>query len=459
MMLFQSYKQGYAALISILFFLSISLLFTFGFSALALQEKESSRLALRAKQSYALAESGVEDAAFRLQTGKQLSSSETISLNGEQVTTTITTLSGGDREIRGDGTVFQSVRSVQLILTTDTGASFQYGVQVGEGGVTMQNSSSIVGNVYSNGNIQGQNSAQIIGDAFVAGASEIRDITVSKNAHGNAIYESTIGGTASSTTIVDDSTVGVDVYADSILNTIITDDAYYQTSLSGGSVGGVIVPGTPPPPQLPPLAMPIPDSQIDLWKTAAEAGGTITGPCPYAPSTGTSLGPVKIICDVNISGNTNITLTGPVWIVGNLTMRNNAQINLASSYGIASEVIIAEDPANPNTKGSISVLNNTNLNGSGTVGSYILAISMNRAAENGMSDIAITINNSANAPIYYAPHGEITIQNNSALKEATAYKISLSNSTQVTYETGLADITFSSGPSGSWSIASWREVE
>jgi len=37
--------------------------------------------------------------------------------------------------------------------------------------------------------------------------------------------------------------------------------------------------------------------------------------------------------------------------------------------------------------------------------------------------------------------------------------IDLNNNVIITYDSGLADLNFSSGPSGGWNISSWQEVE
>ena len=51
------------------------------------------------------------------------------------------------------------------------------------------------------------------------------------------------------------------------------------------------------------------------------------------------------------------------------------------------------------------------------------------------------------------------LSNTISIKEASAYKIQLSNSAKIIYETGLANLLFTSGPSGGYSIESWREQE
>ena len=52
--------------------------------------------------------------------------------------------------------------------------------------------------------------------------------------------------------------------------------------------------------------------------------------------------------------------------------------------------------------------------------------------------------------VAYAAHGLIPITNSVSLKEATAYRITLANTANVIYDTGLPNAEFESGPGGSW---------
>ena len=74
------------------------------------------------------------------------------------------------------------------------------------------------------------------------------------------------------------------------------------------------------------------------------------------------------------------------------------------------------------------------------------------------SDYAIEVSGGSGAVIVYAPDGTIRITGGASLKEATGYRIYVSGGSSITYESGLTDNNFSSGPSGSWSINSWKEV-
>jgi hypothetical protein len=58
----------------------------------------------------------------------------------------------------------------------------------------------------------------------------------------------------------------------------------------------------------------------------------------------------------------------------------------------------------------------------------------------------------ASALVAYAAHGLANLSQSVSVKEVTAYKIALSQSANVTYDTGLPSTLFESGPGGSWSF-------
>jgi hypothetical protein len=70
---------------------------------------------------------------------------------------------------------------------------------------------------------------------------------------------------------------------------------------------------------------------------------------------------------------------------------------------------------------------------------------------------AIDVSGAAGAVVLVAQNGTVAFSGSAHAKQATGYAISLSGSTDVTYESGLADMTFDSGPSGAWNVTSWRE--
>lgn len=453
-------RGGQAVLTSIIFLLFASVAFLFSFSSIALKETRSSRVDARAKQSYFLAEAAMEDVLWRIENGKQYGSGETFSLDGSNAAVTVAA-NGRERIIESGGDVASAMRKIKTVVTAGTGASFHYGVQVGDGGIFMENTSKILGSVYSNGGITGNNSPEITGDAFAAASSVIRDIhNIGGDARANRIQNTEVGRNATATAAIAGGSVGAHGYADTFSGGTVNGNAYYKSSISATTtVNGQKISIPEAPADLAKLPMPISDAQLDEWESEAAAGGVISSPCPYKPAHGSTVGPVKVSCDVEIDGTKIVTLGGTLWVSGNFEMGNSAQLKLAPSFGDLSGIVIADRASDRLNSGKIEIENSAQIFGSGQSGSYIMVVSRNNSAESGGNQTAIDVKNSSATAIFYAPHGEILFQNSGQMKEATAWKLHAKNSVQVVYESGLNDVQFSSGPTSGWSIQSWSEIK
>ena len=412
---------------AVIFLLLIALAIVFSLAIPAAREAKIASDLILSKKSYFLAEAGIEDLAYRVKTGRQYNTNENLGLNGFSTDVFITDLSGDEKEITSIADVSDLIRKVQIKLSKDIGVSFYYGVQIGDGGLIMENSSLVSGNVYSNGGIQGYNSNLVKGDVVSAGP----------NGSVDGIYATS------------------SVYSHSISNSTIDGDAHY-VNISNSTVGGILYPNSF---DQATSTLPISDSTIEEWENVA-AVSEITSPCPYVIKSDISLGPVKIACDLKVQGSPIVTLFGPVWVTGNLEIENSAVIRLDPSLGKKSIAIIADNPVDKLISSQVKLQNSVIFQNSGADGSYILIISQNNSSENGGSERAIEIENSVSGDlILYAGHGEILLKNNANLKEVTGYKIRLQNAANVLYETGLADLLFKSGPAGGYAISGWREVE
>lgn len=165
-------NKGAAMLISVIFFLFITLAIISGLVTPSVREFRTANVNLKSKQSYFLAESGSEDAMYRILNSQTISSSETLSLNGNSATTNITTLFGNGKQITSLGDVSSLQRKVSLTLSTGAGVAFNYGIQAGNGGISVDGGSSVVGNIYSNSNINAI-SATITGSAIAADSPDL----------------------------------------------------------------------------------------------------------------------------------------------------------------------------------------------------------------------------------------------------------------------------------------------
>lgn len=562
-------------MISVIFFLFISLAIITGLVAPSVREFRNANANLNSKKSYFLAESGVEDAFYRIKNNMTIGTSETLTLDSVSTTTTIADISGGKKEITSLGDTQSFERKVDLIVSTGVGVSFSYGVQTGQGGFSMDNGSSIVGSIYSNGPITGSgsitgsatsaNSAALASDQSNGGgvptydvsfgnASGTQDfaqsfqVSTSEVANKVQLYLKKVGnpsnltvrivndnsgvpsavtktsGVLSASTVstnygwvdvsfgtnpqldsgitywivVDASTSASNYYKiggnnDGYANGISKIGAYNGTwnnnspgildgffSLYLGGISGLIngitvgtgstgnayahtvagstVRGTnycqtgsgnnkscntslADPVQ---IAMPISDQNIQDWKDVAAAGGTYSGNYSVSGSSA-SLGPQKVTGNMTVDNGGTLTVNGTIWVQGNLTLNNNALVKLGSSYGASEGLIIVD--------GIVNIGNNASFAGSGTAGSYIMILTTSSSTS------ALTLSNNAGAAVLYASNGTINMSNNGTAKSLTGYYIHLSNNAIITYDSGLANANFVSGPSGSYNISSWAETQ
>ncbi len=419
-------ERGQAIITATIFFLAATLTILGGVARPLLQDSQNIRQVVDSKQSYLFAEGGVEDVAYRIAKGRPVSSEEVLSEGTSYAATTTTADVSGKKEVSARGDSRNAIRTIKATLVIGQGVSFNFGLQAGEGGVNLKNSSSIAGNVFSNGPITGKNSNSVTGDVISAGPTGlIRDINIGGSAYANTIQNSTIGG-----------------------------NAYYQ-SISGSTVGGTLNPGSA---NQAPSSLPITDAMISAWEVDAAAGGTIIT-CPYDINSDVTLGPVKIDCDMKVTGNAVITLTGNVWVKGNIDIKNSVTVRADASLGNTSVVVIADNPANRLSSSKIKIRNSATFLGNGQPQSYILFVSQNNSAQMGGGGEAIGVKNSAQGNLLiYAGHGKVEVENSVSLKEVTGWKVEAENAAQIVYESGLANLLFTSGPAGGFSISGWGEI-
>ncbi|OHA46729.1 MAG: hypothetical protein A3A80_02620 [Candidatus Terrybacteria bacterium RIFCSPLOWO2_01_FULL_44_24] len=250
-------------------------------------------------------------------------------------------------------------------------------------------------------------------------------------------------------------TVGGNINADSISNCTINGNASYNTKATC-TVGGTETTPTTPPDDPPHVPLPISEATIAEWKSDAAAGEPIIG--DYVVPEGTSyLGPKKITGDLLMSVNrSTLVLTGTVWVQGNIDVANGSRIILDPSFGVFSGTVIAD--------GWIRIENNGIFEGSGQPGSYVMLLStlacvgVASPSCTGENSGAISLHNNAEGAIFYASNGLIHLNNGVLVTELVGYKISLDPNAKLIYQIGLANASFTSGPSAGWAILSWKEL-
>ncbi len=268
--------------------------------------------------------------------------------------------------------------------------------------------------------------------------------------------------------IISDMVILGDAKANTIVNSKICGDAYYKT-IDQFSLDFLNSPTSPPCP-LPttpgtgypnspdpvPAPMPISDSNINKWKQDAIAGGTISG--NYAVDSNVSLGPVYITGDLIMNNsNKTLTVTGVIYVGGNLDINNNSTIQCDSSFGSNSCIVVVD--------GWIHTDNNSNFSGSGSSNSFIMFVTTLNCDGSGTQtgcthhNGAIDIHNDATGAVFYAPYGMVNLHDGVNVTQVTSYKLRADDFATITYDSGLPNANFSSGPSAGWKIYDWKEIK
>ncbi|MDO8513719.1 MAG: hypothetical protein Q7S37_04415 [bacterium] len=239
--------------------------------------------------------------------------------------------------------------------------------------------------------------------------------------------------------------VGRDAHAKELSLCHVKGDAYADNNLCW--VDGNLYPGSGEPDRSP-ANFPITAANIEDFKTNASVA-TYSG--NYTPPTSpANLGPIRINGDLNLINSQYINITGTVYVTGKINFANNNVIALDPGYGTSSGIIITDQPA--------TIANNVTFQGSGQPNTYVLVISTSNSTD--PANPALDIRQNVNAAILFAPTGLVYLANNVEIKETTGYKLYLNNNARVTYELGLENVLFSTGPAGGWRMkpGTWREI-
>lgn len=254
-----------------------------------------------------------------------------------------------------------------------------------------------------------------------------------------------VGGEAGSITNVGVGTSGIgDAWANTVTNTTVTGSLYCQSG-SGNNKACDTSRSDPVS-----VAYPVSDANIAEWEADATAGGS-TSTITIAGTATRSLGPIKINGNLTVTSSGNLNITGPIYVTGNVVIDGNSDIAVDSSLSNSSAVITAD--------GSISISTSGSITGAGSQ-SYLVFNSDKTCTttSNCTSNPSITVSGDAGAIILNALYGGVKLTGSANVKAIVAKQLYMDGNTSVTYESGLADVNFTSGPSGAWTKQSWKEV-
>src|SRR6185369_7156612 len=130
-------QKGGVMILTVIFFLIISFIIITSSSFIALKDVRNANNQLYGKISYYTAESGFEDAYYRLKNALSIASN-TLTL-GNNTTRVTLTASATSTSILSEATSTSFYKRIQSAVALGDGVSFHYGIQSGAGGFTLSN--------------------------------------------------------------------------------------------------------------------------------------------------------------------------------------------------------------------------------------------------------------------------------------------------------------------------------
>lgn len=215
-------------------------------------------------------------------------------------------------------------RKSRMHLEATPTSSGDYGVAAGVGGVKLDNSARVIGNVYSDGPLDMSNSSQI-GTVLTPVVVEVANKVCPSPADSYYPRLCTAGENDNPISLINSAHIYADVSAN------------HQSDGSDMSNGGLVASSGVEPRSLP---------NLDRAGQIAAANPAISGPLLGSCSSGVKIwdANTRFSGDVNVSGTCVVTVLGDIWIEGSLTISNSASLVVAP--GLLEPVSIMIDGSN-----------------------------------------------------------------------------------------------------------------
>lgn len=185
----------------------------------------------------------------------------------------------------------------------------------------------------------------------------------------------------------------------------------------------------------------LPTVDYQFWRDAANINNdevTCSPTCTI--STSGDFGPKRYIGNLHITNNVILTMKGPVHVTGNFTIsQGGTTIKLDDSFGSNGTVLIMDGIVSYNQGGSFVPTN-------AIPKGYILVITSSDA------NPAAEISQSGATAVFYALEGTAKLSQTADVTSIVAKQLQMSQSAELTFDSGLASAQFTTGPGGSWQI-------
>lgn len=326
--------------------------------------------------------------------------------------------------------------------------SGSYSIVTGVGGLFMENSAKIVaGEVFVNGEISMQNSAQI-------------GLTTSPVNVEAAHFNCPIGGGASypmQCTTSDGEPISISNIA-RIYGDVCARNQFDGTSMQDGGLDPTCSGSQPSAP----TPQPLPDH--DRAAQIAAISNTITGDYVCDSNTAQWILPAntRITGNFDIQKKCKITLLGDVWVEGNLTMINSAQVIVSDTLGTTRPNIMVDGSGGAFLNNSSRIIGNAQDTGAQLITYWSTASCAPGCADVTGTDlydsrnlVTVSLQESADAEnsILYARWSQAELDNGGDIGAIIGQTVRLRNSASVTFG---AAVGAGSGTGQVWLIDSYR---
>ena len=443
-------QDGIIAIVTLLAVSAVALAIISSISSLAVNSIKTANSGGIVDKTFYAAESGLHEGLYRVKTNPAptpVGSPYIVTIDGivVQVTVADDPNNAYQRIIKSTANDANgNIRVATISVGTNSFAGgINQAVQSGTGGVYFSNGTVVNGDIYSNGDIVPINNGNVgtlNGNATSTGS--IKNMTINGSAHFASATSSDIYEDAFYQTIANTTKVGPTGGATHIVCPNASGYCH-QKSTGPASLSSIFTTASI-------------NQQISLITNVVSNACSPSG--SFCVTQATNLGPNRINGDLNISNNQTLTLTGDIYVTGQVNFGNNCKIALAKSLtDVGASAFIITDS-------KVDYGNNCQVVAPANINSFVFLVSNYTTTVLDPSspsyDPAIKLSNNADSMVFVTINGALDIKNGAALNAGVNKLISLGNVT-VTFKPSLSSFYFGNPTSNQTLVpqpATWQEL-
>ncbi len=438
--------RGQASLVLVLILGLVSIMSVLASSTLSVSNVQIEDTITDTNQAWYAAWSGIDEIMYRVRAHQEFGESYTVGLNLANGATVSASVTGDSNQkiVKSSGFAKGIIKNLEVtIASSSSKASFVFAAQAGEGGFELEGNTTVTGNnntqgnVYSNGPVlgirasSGNAGSKILGSVWAVGnigglsSPDTGGLYIQKNAWANTLTACLVEG--------------------NVRASVPPTNCPYSGSFSISD---------------PPVPAALTSVDAAYWRDRALQGGVWEGDCNVASSDGTdcsngtrNIGNRKINGNLNVPSGVNLTVTGPLWVKGDVNISQNNTLFTSEEVGKNSIMIVASDPDNPAIKGRVVTSSNVQFDRN-SQGSGIIFISENQSVD--CSSPAIDMTSNTATVVFVAINGCINVGSNSQINGILGKKIHIKNNSTIKYDPSLARAIVVPD-SGGWNVVNIRE--